>query len=129
VALGQERGRGRGRRPLHGGRSGRGAALVPGDDEHADAAERAADPQAGQAARDELDWPAALPARLSGRPRLLSGYFGGYGSGFDAHAWSVGGRPPGLIGCDYADVPSSGLPVVTPRAPRSRSRRRRPAAW
>ena len=73
-----------------------------------------ADPQAGAPARTELDRLAALPARGSG-PRLLSGYFGGYGSGFDGQSWSVGGRLPGLIGCDFADVPnvpSRGQPMI-----------------
>lgn len=70
-----------------------------------------ADPLAGPAARSELRWLADLPARESG-PRLVSGYFGGYGSGFTAQGWSADGRYPGLIGCDYADVPTTGQPVI-----------------
>ncbi|WP_246577025.1 glycoside hydrolase family 26 protein [Actinospica durhamensis] len=70
-----------------------------------------ADTRAGTAARAELAWLAALPARGTG-PRLVSGYFGGYGSGFDAHTWSVNGTFPGLTGCDYADLPSGGQPVI-----------------
>ena len=70
-----------------------------------------ADTRAGTAARAELAWLAGLPARGTG-PRLVSGYFGGYGSGFDAHTWSVDGTFPGLTGCDYADLPNGGQPVI-----------------
>ena len=86
---------------------------APGEDPENRTATTAApaDPQAGPAARAELGWLGTLPARGSG-PRLLSGYFGGYGSGFDAHAWSAGGHLPGLIGCDYADIAPNGHPVL-----------------
>jgi mannan endo-1,4-beta-mannosidase len=65
----------------------------------------------GAAARGELGWLAGLPARASG-PRLVSGYFGGYGPGFSARSWSADRKHPALIGCDYVDLPASGRPVI-----------------
>lgn len=71
-----------------------------------------ADTLAGTAAQRELAWFEGLPTRASG-PRLASGYFGGYGTGFSATSWSADGHSPGLIGCDYVDLPASGgQPVI-----------------
>jgi mannan endo-1,4-beta-mannosidase len=70
-----------------------------------------ADPRAGAAARAELDWLADLPARGSG-PRLVSGYFGGYGSTFNAYTWSADGKYPALTGCDFADLSGNGQSVI-----------------